>query len=925
MSRSIGSLLIVINASTKRLEKALSRSESMMMRSAARMERIGGRLTQSITLPFLAAAGAGARFTLQTEESFSKIENLVGVSGKALTKLKGQVAGLSVEVGKSQKELSDALFVVTSAGARENAFDILEKSAKASAIGLGETKDVARAVTAAMTAYKDSELSAARATNILVGAVRAGNFEASEFAPAIGRVLGLSAKLGISFEELSASVATYTRLGGNVNDAITAYGAILKSVLNPTKESREALAQMGFTAAQVRRMVGPDGPGLAKALQILVKATEGNDDALGDWLPNIQALRGVLSTAGTQAKTYSDILGELKGNTDLLNEGFDNVSKKSFHRFRQALVQLQNLSMQLAAEVLPIFERLAGLILKAIQRFKSLSPEVQQNIIKYTMLAAAAGPVLTIFGSLLRVGAGLLGNVFKPMVRTVANLSKSLLSMGAKGGVIGLVVAGLATGAVLIVKNWSKVKGYIVRATNAFIDLYNTSKLFQGVIDTIKFSFHFLVDGAMTFFNVIKGGLSTLIAAGSALKDGEFKKAFGELKGGFSDLGDVMDAFNERTQENFEKIFSFEELKKIKESDVEAFFSPVTDFMSSMSAKVKTFYNDLFGGGIGGGTRPASPAAQDPAKDKKGGAGLNFMLVNPEQLKKLHEVKTAMDAIRGAVGLVGGAMNKARGYIAPAIGELSKAAAKALEIGQVFKQTFKREFAENIARQFSAMQVPYIGETRENIRLLNAELAQQNEILASRSSSEEEKDRARVQMKLIKGQIKAEKERGNVLLQTARAAINAARDSVKAAMAAALAKHLQNVLSGPGLWFVNLIAAPAAMAAAKGLFDKFIPSLSRGGILSKPTHILAGDTPGASRGNPEVFAPLKDLKAMIADAVRPSMSLQAEAITRNINPGIHRRPQPIQVEGQIMWDGKDFAIKIERAIEDIIRQRGVYG
>src|SRR5690606_26838380 len=111
-----------------------------------------------------------------------------------------------------------------------DALDIVTLSAKASAVGLGETADVAKVVSAALAAYARQGLTAARATDILLAGVQEGAAEAPEFASALGRVLGQAAQLGVTFEQVVGFVATFTRLGVSADEAVTALVGTLSTV-----------------------------------------------------------------------------------------------------------------------------------------------------------------------------------------------------------------------------------------------------------------------------------------------------------------------------------------------------------------------------------------------------------------------------------------------------------------------------------------------------------------------------------------------------------------------------------------------------------------------------------------------------------------------------------------------------------------------
>ena len=111
-------------------------------------------------------------------------------------------------------------------------------SAKASAAGLGETKNIADLVTSAVNVYGKETLSAAGATDILVAGVREGKAEAAEFAMSLGRVIGDANELGVSFDEVTATVASLTRTGINAAESTTQLRAILKGLTRPSKEAR---------------------------------------------------------------------------------------------------------------------------------------------------------------------------------------------------------------------------------------------------------------------------------------------------------------------------------------------------------------------------------------------------------------------------------------------------------------------------------------------------------------------------------------------------------------------------------------------------------------------------------------------------------------------------------------------------------------
>lgn len=94
-----------------------------------------------------------------------------------------------------------------------------------------------------------------------------------------------------------------------------------------------------------------------------------------------------------------------------------------------------------------------------------------------------------------------------------------------------------------------------------------------------------------------------------------------------------------------------------------------------------------------------------------------------------------------------------------------------------------------------------------------------------------------------------------------KAALNSARDVIKAAIGQAIASQIAKIIATIPFPF-NVAIAAGAGTAVGALFDKAIPAFADGGIVSGPTLGLMGEYAGANT-NPEVIAPLNKLKDMI--------------------------------------------------------------
>ncbi len=287
------------------------------------------------------------------EAQMAEIRALTGATEKDTDLLTVAIKGMTRNMPKSPEELGSAAYFILSSGIEDaaEAADVLNVAARASTIGLGETESVANALTTVLNAYGKSAGEAGAVTDVMIEAVKQGKAEASEFAGVLGRVVPLAAQMGISFEEVAANLATFTRLGVSADEAATGLRQVMASLLKPTEDQEEAMQELGFTAEGLRKQIREEG--LLRTLDAMTKATGGNEAAVSRLFPNIRALTSVLGTAGVQMDAYTDILAATENATGNLEEGFAIVADTAKFKMGVAMNELNLMLMELGEEILP--------------------------------------------------------------------------------------------------------------------------------------------------------------------------------------------------------------------------------------------------------------------------------------------------------------------------------------------------------------------------------------------------------------------------------------------------------------------------------------------------------------------------------------------------------------------------------------------
>jgi TP901 family phage tail tape measure protein len=359
-------------------------------------------------LPLSVAAGgviaASAAMAVQFEKDFVKIEALVGDTAENLALLRPLVLDLARTSGIGPRELADALFFVESAGLRgAAAFEVLQNSARAAAVGLGNTAQVADALTSAVNAYASTGLTAADATDVLVASVREGKIEADTLAASIGRVIPIAAQLGVEFNEVGAAIAASTRVGLTAEEATTALRQALVTLLKPSAQAQATLKEFGFSAQGLRKAIADDG--LLATLQLMFERFGDNQEAVNKVFQNVRALTGIFALVGGNAEQVQGVFDRLANSTGDLDKAFEATQKGTAFQLSVAMAELERAAISLGDVFLPVLISIAGVISTVANAFAELSDPIKDAVARMLVMVALSAPLLLVAGSLLRTAA----------------------------------------------------------------------------------------------------------------------------------------------------------------------------------------------------------------------------------------------------------------------------------------------------------------------------------------------------------------------------------------------------------------------------------------------------------------------------------------------------------------------------------------
>jgi len=312
---------------------------------------------------------------------------------------------------------------------------------------------------------------------------------------------------------------------GDTGDLLVGFGFTEKEALNLSKQVNELAVDL---ASFTNFSGGAEGASLAltkallgeresiKSLGIAITDADLKSFAKDQGLIFKELTRVEKATLTYQlaAKQSSKAIGD-----------FARTSGSFANQTRILVNQITDLGIELGQQLLPIAQKLLAWSRNMINRFSELTPAQKQNALEWGAIAFALGPVLTAFGTLIRL-----------MQRS---LIPFLLST------TGLVAA-LASAFILLFNNLGQVS---TRIANEF-----ANEKFAGLFTALGAALNAVNLGGDVFIE-LGAKMATVVATGKDLPEKEFK-SFGqiikELSNNFKELTGVGSLFGGMGGMNFD-------------------------------------------------------------------------------------------------------------------------------------------------------------------------------------------------------------------------------------------------------------------------------------------------------------------------------------------------------------------------------------
>lgn len=470
----------VVTAS-RDMEKRIANTGEVFENAGAIIGNMGGAMTQAITLPLTAAGTAAIKFADESQGAFAQFAAATGTASDAMGKYKDMINNVYKDnFGESINDVADAMAKVDQNMSYLN--DSALQSVTKYAMTLSDTLgyDVAESTRAADTLIKNFGIEADEAFNLMAQGAQNGLDFSGEMIDSINEYSVHFAKAGMDANDMFNIIASGAKSGAfnvdKIGDAVKEFSIRAIDGSDTTIAGFQAL---GMSASDAAAKFAAGGDGAKEVFNQVIQGLASMEDPVAQNTAGVNIFGTMWEDLGADAVMA---LADTNGAIDMTTASMEEMMNTKYDTLSGALGGLWR---TIQVDVLqPIGNMLIPYVVKAIDKIKemtqwwnNLSPATQKTIVKFAGIAAAVGPVLVGFGK-LSTGIG-------GLIKNNAKLSGAIMRLtggatGFKGlaavmtGPVGIAIAAVAAGALLIYKNWDRISPIIQKIGNRFVEFWQT-------------------------------------------------------------------------------------------------------------------------------------------------------------------------------------------------------------------------------------------------------------------------------------------------------------------------------------------------------------------------------------------------------------------------------------------------------------------
>ncbi|MDR2516412.1 MAG: phage tail tape measure protein [Spirochaetaceae bacterium] len=346
------------------LKNMYAGAEKAADRFMGKIKNLGGKLAGALGLAGIInidkVAGvltSGVTNAIAYQSALAKIGTVADTAAVPIGNLSKEILEVSSRTGIASNQIADSMYTAITAGiSTEKASAFVETATKSAIGGFTDEATAIDALTSVINAYGLRAEHAAAISDRMLLTQNLGKTSFNDMAQAMGKVVPYAAHLGVSVDELFASIASLTGSGSlKTADAMSSMKAMLASVINPSKEAAETAKRLGvdFSASALQ------AKGFAKFIQEISDAAGGNQIVLGKLFGSDKADTAVRILTSSGRDSFLGALDAMRNSAGATEEAFAKMMNTPEKRWAMVTNTVRNAGINLGNALLPAIEKIA--------------------------------------------------------------------------------------------------------------------------------------------------------------------------------------------------------------------------------------------------------------------------------------------------------------------------------------------------------------------------------------------------------------------------------------------------------------------------------------------------------------------------------------------------------------------------------------
>lgn len=378
------------------------------------MTQLGQSLTRNVTLPLVGVGVASSKAAIDFESAFAGVRKTVDASEKDLKKIETGIRDMAKEMPTAATEIAGVAEAAGQLGIKTP--DILDFTKTMVMLGDSTNLSAEEAATSLAKFANVTKMNMKDVDRLGATIVALGNNLATTEKDIVSMSLRLGAagtQIGLSQDQILSFAGALSSVGIEAEMGGSAFSKLMIEMQLATEKGGASLEEFanvaGMSGEQFKKAFQEDATTAIMAfLEGLGTAQERGQSAIGILADmGIEEVR--LRDTILRAANAHDVFGEAlkigaegwKENTALVNE-----ANQRYETTESKIKILKNnfneVALSMKEQLIPYIQQFIEWLQGLVQKFQELSPETKDFIVKAGLIAAALGPLLMIFGSLIQ-------------------------------------------------------------------------------------------------------------------------------------------------------------------------------------------------------------------------------------------------------------------------------------------------------------------------------------------------------------------------------------------------------------------------------------------------------------------------------------------------------------------------------------------